>query len=132
MWHEEPIKDLTRKFSIISVQGMKGIRYCGLVSENGTRGLRRLEVVRTRKVPIDQAQVQLTLNECVNHFNKVPENEFDAHPQNWDYQPPLHTVRILLKRLKIYAYKVQILQEFKPNDGTKHKAFVLEMLLHRR
>ena len=36
--------------------------------------------------------------------------------------------RLLHKRLKLYADKVQILQELKPNDGPKRKAFALEML----
>ena len=36
--------------------------------------------------------------------------------------------RIFHKRLKFYADKVQILQELKPNDGPKRKAFALEML----
>ena len=31
---------------------------------------------------------------------------------------------------ELYADKVQILQELKPNDGPKHKAFALEMLSH--
>ena len=84
-------RDQTRKFSVISVQGVEGIRHRGQVSESGTRGLRRLEVVRNRKVPVDQAQVQQTWNGCVNHFNKVPENQFDVHPETWDYQPPLCT-----------------------------------------
>ena len=44
---------------------------------------------------------------------------------------PTTTVhRILHKRLKLYAYKVQILQELKPNDGPKRKTFALEMLSH--
>ena len=60
-----------------------------VVSESGTRGLRRWEVIRNRKVPVDQPQVQQMLNEYMNHFNKVPENQFDAHPEIWDYQPPL-------------------------------------------
>ena len=38
-----------------------------------------------QKVPVDQAQVQQTLNECVNHFDKVLENQSDAHPENWDF-----------------------------------------------
>ena len=84
-------RDPTRKFSVISAQDMEGICHRGLVSESITRGLRRLEVVRNRKVPVDQAQVQQTVNECVNHFNKVPENQFDAHSENWDYQQPLYT-----------------------------------------
>ena len=84
-------RDPTRKFSVISVHGMEGIYHRGLISESGTRGLRRLEVVRNRKVQVDQAQVQQTLNECVNHFNKVPENQFDAHPEKWEYQTPLYT-----------------------------------------
>ena len=70
----------TCKFSVISVQGMEEIRYRGLVSESGTRGLRRVQVVRNRKVPVDQAQVQQKLNECMNHFNKVPENQSDMEP----------------------------------------------------
>ena len=48
---------------------MEGIRHHGLVSESGTRGLRRLEVVRNRKVVVDQTQVQRMLNECVNHLS---------------------------------------------------------------
>ena len=32
------------------------------------------------------------------------------------------------KRLKLYANKVQILEELKPNDGPKRKTFALEML----
>ena len=36
--------------------------------------------------------------------------------------------RTLHKRLKLYAYKVQILQDLKPTDGPKCKAFALEML----
>ena len=36
--------------------------------------------------------------------------------------------RILHKRLNLYAYKVQILQELKPNDESKCKVFALEML----
>ena len=103
---------------------MEGICHQELVSESSARGLRRLEVVRNRKVLVDQAQVQQTLNKCVNHFNKVPENQSDVHPKNWNYQPH----RILPKRLKLYAYKVQILQELKPNDGPKCKAFAMEML----
>ena len=75
-------RDEIRRFSVISVQGMKGIRHRGRVPESGTRGLRRLEVARKRKVLVDQAQGQQTLNECVNDFNKVPENQFDAHPEN--------------------------------------------------
>ena len=118
-------RDPTHKFSVISTQGMEGIRHCGLVSESGTRGLRR-EVVRNRKVPVDQAQVQRTLNNCVNHFNKVPENQFDMHPGNWDYQPPLH-IEFCIKD-NLYAHKVQIQQELKPNDAPKCKAFALEML----
>ena len=75
-------RDLTSKFNVISVQGMEGIRHHGPVSESGTGGLRRLDVVRNRKVLVDQAQVHQTLNECVTHFNKVPENQSDAHPEN--------------------------------------------------
>ena len=45
-------RDPTRKFSVISVQGMEGIHHRGLLSESGTRGLRRLQVVRNRKVPV--------------------------------------------------------------------------------
>ena len=96
-------RDPSGKFSVISAQDMEGICHRRLVSESGKRvrsesqrlvsesGLRRLEVVRNRKVPVDQAQVQWTLNECVNHFNKVPDNQLDAHPENWDNQPPLDT-----------------------------------------
>ena len=68
---------------------MEGIYNRGLVSERGTRGLRRLEVGGNRKV--DQAHVQQMLNECVNHFNKVSQNQFDIHPENWVYQPALYT-----------------------------------------
>ena len=77
-----------------------------------------------QKVPVDQAQVQQALNECVNHFNKVTENQFDTHPENWEDQPPLHR-RMLHKRLKLYAYKVQILQELKPNDGPQMQGVCL-------
>ena len=83
-------QDPTCKFSEISIQGMEEICHRRLVSESSTRCLIRLEVVRNRKVPIDQAQVQQMLNECVNHLNKVPEYKFDAHLENGDYQPPLH------------------------------------------
>ena len=38
--------------------------------------------------------------------------------------------RILHKRLKLYTYKVQILQELKPNDRPKRKVFALDMLSH--
>ena len=39
---------------------------------------------------------------------------------------PTTTVhRILYKRLKLYANKLQVLQELKPNDGPKHKTFAL-------
>ena len=45
---------------------------------------------------------------------------------------PTTTVhRILQKRLKLYAYKVQIPQELKQNDGPKRKVFTLEILSHR-
>ena len=74
MWNGSPRQDPTCKFSVISVQGVEVIRHRGLVSESGTRGLERLKVVRKRKVPVDQAQVQQTLNEYVNHFNKVQDN----------------------------------------------------------
>ena len=77
--------------NVIPALSMEGTRHHGLLSESGIGDLRRLEVARNRKVPVDQAQVQQTLNECVNHFNKVPENQFDVHPENWDYQPPLYT-----------------------------------------
>ena len=70
---------------------MEGIRYRGQVLESCTNGLRRLQVIRTRKVPVEQAQVQQTLNKCMNHFNKVPENQSDAHPDNLGYQLPLYT-----------------------------------------
>ena len=39
---------------------------------------------------------------------------------------PAH--RVFHKRSKLYAYKVQILQELNPNDGPQHNAFALEML----
>ena len=84
-------RHLICNFSIISMQGMEGICHRRLVSESGAIDLRRLEVARNRKVPVDQAQVQRTFNECRNHFNKVPENQIDMHPENWDYQPPLYT-----------------------------------------
>ena len=84
-------RDPTRKFSVIFIQGMEGIRHRGLISESGTRGLKRLEVVRNRKVPVDQAQVQQTLNEYMNNLKKIPENQTDVHQENWDYQPPLYT-----------------------------------------
>ena len=72
-----------------------------------------MEVVRNGKVPVDQEQVQQKLNECLNNFNKVPENRFDGHPENWDYQPALYTG--FCRKDKLYAYKVQILWELKPN-----------------
>ena len=84
-----------------------GIRHRRLVSQSSKRGLRRLEVVRNRKVLVEEAQVQQRLNECMNHFNNVPENTFDAHPENWDYQPPLYT--------GFCTKYLQILQELKPN-----------------
>ena len=89
-WVEWFRGDPTCKFSIISVQGMEGIHHRGQVSESVTRGLRRLEVVRNRKVPVAQAQVQHILNECVINFNKVPENQFDVHPENGDYELPTY------------------------------------------
>ena len=85
-------RDPTHKFSEISAQGMEGIRHRSLVSESGARGLRRLDVFRNRKVPVDQARVQQTSIEFVNNFNKVPENQFDANPENWDYQQPPGTL----------------------------------------
>ena len=42
--------------------------------------------------------------------------------------PTTTVLRILHKRLKIYSYKVQILQELKPIDGPKRNMFALEML----
>ena len=66
--------------------------------------------------------MQQTLNKCVNHFNEVPENQFDAHAENWEYHSILH------KRLKLYFYEALILQELKLNDGPKRKVFALEML----
>ena len=84
-------RDLTGKFSVIFVQGMVGICHHRLVPESGTRGVRTLKFVRNRKVPVDQAQLQQMLNESVNNFNKVPENQFDAHPEKWDYQSALKT-----------------------------------------
>ena len=95
------------------------------MSESGTRGLRRLEVVRNKKVPVDQAQVQQTLDECGNHFNKIPENQSAEHPESWDYQPPLYTVFCIKDSFMPMRW---ILQELKPNDGPKRKAFALEML----
>ena len=89
-------QDSTHKFSVISVLGMEGIRHRGPASESGRRVLKKLEVVRNRKGPVDQAQVQQTLNECVNHSNEVLENQVDAHPENCNYQPPLY-IEFLIK-----------------------------------
>ena len=60
-------------------------------------------------------------------FQRSPSKSIHEASRQFDV-PPTTVHRFLLKQLRLYPYKVQILQQLKPNDKLRCKEFAMEIL----
>ena len=93
--------------------------------EHGIKSLWRL-VVCYREKKLADLKYQKKLNLCEWHIPEALESPFVGLLRSYRSHAPLFTKFFI--NLRIYAYKVQLLQALKPEDKLRRKEFAVMML----